>query len=276
VRMDILTPATFSIRPAEFNDIADFDTPGRWRLYGRSFAFMRKIIVALNAQGALVGYCAFEVEEQSRLFRVYVIESHQPGAGRELLDALKLRASRIVADTVLAEVQDWWERRGFVQFAPSDEEGTVGYFEWWREDESPFDGLPLAPLWEQQTVERLFRETQDQRRLEKAMQRMVKPNTLPMVSVPAAFVEAVSQALAAGHVAPEAVTALQSYLAEIDQIQSEPVRRNVVWFADALQRLVALGAPPTMLKMLTELMQDYVFEVERRGGLSGKQDNRND
>lgn len=130
--------------------------------------------------------------------------------------------------------------------------------------------LPLAPLWEQQTVERLFRETQDQRRLEKAMQRMVKPSTLPMVSVPVAFVEAVSQALTAGQIAPEAVTALQSYLAEIDQIQSEPVRRNVVWFADALQRLIALGAPPTMLKMLTELMQDYVFEVERRGELPGE------
>jgi hypothetical protein len=262
----MVTPvqAMFSIRPAQYEDVAALEARGRWKLY-RFPVFMRRVIVALDSQGTLVGFCAFEVEERSREFRVYAIESHQKGAGRVLLDVVKERASRIVADSVLADAREWWERRGFTQFAPSDEEGTVGYFEWWREDEPCFDEQHFAALWPQTTLDRLIRDVQDQQRIERAMQRMMKPNTLSLVSVPTAFVEAVSEAVTRGQLAPEAAAIIQPYLEEAAQLQCEPLRRLVVWYSESLMHLVYLHAPPELVAGLNKLMSDYLLELERRG-----------
>ena len=251
------THAAFAIRPVEYEDIADLDRSGRWKLYRFPVSF-HKAIVALDGQGALIGFCAFDTEERSRAFSVYAIESHQPGAGHAMLHALKERASRIIADSVLAGAKAWWERRGFIWFAPSGEEGTVGHFAWWREDAPLFDELPLAPLWQQETVERVFCDTQDQQRLEKAIQCMVKPNTLPMLSVPVAFVDAVQETVTSGQITPEAAAILQPFLSDAAQFQREPVRRLIIWYCETRVYLGTLNAPPEMLAGLNELMSDHL------------------
>jgi hypothetical protein len=255
---------TLTIRPVEYEDIADLDRSGRWKLFHFPIS-MHKAIVACDDQGALVGFCAFDAEERSREFRVYAIESQQLGAGRAMLRAIKERACIIIADSVLTGAQGWWERHGFIQFAPSDEEGTVGYFEWWREDEPLFAEVPLLPLWQQETVERIFLERQDQDRLAKAMQRMVKPNTLPMVSVPVAFVEAVRDAVSTGQITPKATAILLPFLSDTARFQSEPVRRLIIWYGETLMYLGSLEAPPELVDGLNELMREHLRQLERRG-----------
>lgn len=217
----------------------------------------------------MAGFCAFEVEQRSREFTLYALESHQCGAGRNLLNAVKVRASRIVADSVLADAQAWWERRGFTQFALSNEEGTVGHFEWWREDESAFEELPYDPLWEQTTFERHIREVQDQRRVDKVMQRMVKPNTLPLVLVPVAFVDAVREAVMSGQLTSQAAAILQPYLKEAEQLQSEPLRRLAVWYGETLVYLATLNAAPELIVAVNDLMNDALLSMERNGELEG-------
>ena len=265
--MAVPVQAAFSIRPAQYEDVADLDTRGRWKLF-RFPVFMHRVIVAVDSDGGLAGFCAFEVELCSREIRVYAIESHQKAAGRELLNALKERASRIVADSVLADAQAWWEYHGFMQFAPSDEEGTVGYFEWWREDAPRFDAQLFAPLWSQTTLDRLIRDMEDQQRIEQAMQRMVKPHTLPLVSAPVAFVEAVREAVTSGQLTPEATAVIQPHLEEATQMQREPLRRFLqVWYGEPRMHFGYLHAPPELLVGLNKLMRDYLLELERHGAL---------
>lgn len=93
------TQTTFYIRPDNFDDLADLDVRGRWKLY-RFPVMMHRVIVTVDSQGTLAGFCAFEVEQRSREFSLYAMESHQQGAGRDLINGVTERASRIVADSV--------------------------------------------------------------------------------------------------------------------------------------------------------------------------------
>jgi hypothetical protein len=263
--MHDLPPRQFAIRPVHYEELFDLDAPGRWELYRRVMPIQRNVVVAVDGQDAIAGYCAFNVKRQSREFHVDAIESHQPGAGRALLDALKERASRVVAEDVLATAKDWWERRGFTLFSPAteeDEEGVVGHYEWWREDDPQFESAPFASLWPNQTVARLIWDTEDQRRLEQAIQRVVRPGTVPMVSVPASFVEAITLSISAGYVAPEAAAILQPQLEAIAQMQSDPLQRALTWYISSFAQLAELGASSELLDEWQRLMRAYVRHME--------------
>lgn len=104
---------------------------------------------AFTSAGRLAGYCGFLDRPRGPL-TITAVQSRVPGAGTALLDALKERADYLLADDVLVTAEGWWQRRGFVLFEAAtedDEEGVVGAYEWFRDDDPAFVKRPYAPMW---------------------------------------------------------------------------------------------------------------------------------
>lgn len=253
-------PAVITIRPVQYGDIADLERSGRWKLYRLPVPLYR-VIVAVDEQGAIIGFCAFDRVVERKEVTIIALESHQRGAGRALLDALKERAILIYADSVVAKARTWWEQKGFVRAAASSEEGTVGHFVW-RQDDTDSQSQTL-PFWEQITVDQLVREKTRRQRLDIMVQRMVSKDAIPTIMVPIAFVDCVRQALDDGQINPDAVALFRSHLTEIERIQDEPLRQNIIWYSDAIVQLMGLRAPPELLSMLTQFFLDYTQHMER-------------
>lgn len=250
-----------TIRPVRYGDIADLERSGRWKLYRLPVPLYR-VIVAVDEQGTIIGFCAFDRAVDRKEVTIIALESHRRGAGRALLDALKERAILIYADSVIAKARTWWEQKGFVRAAASSEKGTVGHFVWRRDDtDSQSQNLPF---WEQITVDQLVREESRRQRLDIMVQRMVPKDAIPTIMVPIAFVDCVRQALNDGQIAPDVAALFRSHLTEIEQIQDDPFRQNIIWYSDAVVRLLELRAPPKLLSMLTQFFLDYLQYMERR------------
>ncbi len=107
-------------------------------------------IGAFTHIGELGAYGGFLYDKRGEEATVIAIQSRMPGAGIALLDALKVRTYRLVAEDVLAPAAAWWANLGFVLLAPAsedDEEGVVGSYEWWRDDDPVFVDLPYESMW---------------------------------------------------------------------------------------------------------------------------------
>ena len=177
--MSVYLPRIFTVRPIRYDELPVLYAHTQWKLHRDAVSPTSHVIVALH-DDMLVGYCAFQADRRSLNIDICAIESRLPGAGRALLDAVKARASQITAKDVLLVSEAWWKRRDFTLLAPAtedDEPGVVGAYTWWREDDLQLAALPYAPLWPHQSLARLTWDTEDQQRLDEAMQRMVKPNT---------------------------------------------------------------------------------------------------
>ena len=266
----------FTVRPFVYSDSRVIDDPRLWKLSRDGLLRGRYCIVAIAEDGTLAGYCTFDKEEH-RAFRLSMLESRVPGAGSALLDELKKRAVEIIAEDVVTTSEAWWKRRGFTKRKTpmrEREAGTVGHYGWKRTRDERFASTGLLALWpDLRLTHRLQYEGIDQERLDEAIERMVRQaNILPVVTVPLAFVEAVQQAVADGQVAPEAVPELQEHLAKIAMVQADPLRQTLVWYADAMARLVELDASAEVLKALQVMMREYVRQMEiqqRRAGGGG-------
>ncbi len=256
-------PAVITIRPVQYGEIADLERSGRWKLYRLPVPLYR-VIVAVDEQGALIGFCAFDRVVERKEVTIIALESHRRGAGRALLDALKERAVLIYADSVLAKARTWWEQKGFIRVAASSEKGTVGHFVWRRDDTDRQSEILIKPFWEQTTVGQLVQDESRRQRLDIMVQRMVPKDTIPTIMVPIAFVNCVRQALNDGQIDPDVAALFRSHLTEIEQIQDDPLRQNIIWYSDAIVRLLKLRAPPKLLSMLTQFFLDYLQYMERR------------
>lgn len=268
------TRNSFTVRPFVYSDSRVIDDPRLWKLSRDGLLRGSFCIVAIAEDGTLAGYCTFDVEDR-RVIRMSMLESRRPGAGSEMLNGLKARVVELIAEDVVTTSEAWWKRRGFTKRKTiSREAGTVGHYGWRRSRDERFARAPLVPFWpDLRKTHRIVYEGIDQERLDEAIEHMVRqPNFLPVVTVPSAFVEAVQQAITAGQIAPEAVPALQEHLAKIAMVQAEPLRRTLVWYADAMVRLVELDAPAEVLEALQVMMREYVRQMEiqqRRAGGGG-------
>lgn len=140
----------FVIRPLQYGDLAAIDNRALWGQPRVNMSPNNKGIGAIAGDGSLVGYCGFYDEPHGAEARIYAIQSRMPGAGTALLHALKARFYYLIAEDVLASAAAWWERRGFVLLHPAtkdDEEGVVGTYEWWRDDDPVFEETPYEPVW---------------------------------------------------------------------------------------------------------------------------------
>jgi hypothetical protein len=139
-----------TVRPLCFSDITVIENRVLWGQPRVNMSPHHKGIGALAEDGSLVGYCGFYDEPRGSQARISAIQSRMPGAGTALLNALKARFYYLTAEDVFAPAAAWWERRGFVLLYPAtedDEEGVVGTYEWWRDDDPAFEKAPYELVW---------------------------------------------------------------------------------------------------------------------------------
>lgn len=140
----------FTIRPLQYRDIAVIENRVYWSQPHVALSPNHKGIGAIAEDGSLVGYCGFYDEPHGSEARIGAIQSRMPGAGTALLNALKARFYYLIAEDVLASAATWWRHRGFVLLYPAtedDEEGVVGTYEWWRDDDAVFNEAPYEAVW---------------------------------------------------------------------------------------------------------------------------------
>ncbi|NCC34777.1 MAG: hypothetical protein EOM24_22585 [Chloroflexia bacterium] len=182
-----------------------------------------------------------------------------------MLDELKQRATQLIAEDVVTTSVAWWKRQGFTQQKTvSRESGTVGHFRWQRNRDARFASTRLCPIWPQlPLMQHIIWEGIDQERLDEAVAHMgEQPNMLPVITVPTAFIRDVQHAIADGQIAPEAVSGLQEHLTKIAAMQSDPRSEMLVWYIDAVARLVALDAPVSLIDSIHAMMRAYVRQVQ--------------
>jgi hypothetical protein len=146
--MDLHT--VFTIRPLCFSDIVVIENRPLWGQPRVNMSPHNKGIGAVVEDGSLIGYCGFHDKPRGSEATISAIQSRMPGAGTALLNALKARFYYLIADDVLTTAVAWWERRGFVLRYPAtedDEEGVVGTYEWWRDDDPVFEEAPYTSVW---------------------------------------------------------------------------------------------------------------------------------
>lgn len=140
----------FTIRPLQYRDIAVIEHRAPWGQPRVALLPNHKGIGAIAEDGSLGGYCGFSDEPHGSEARIGALQSRMPGAGTALLNALKARFYYLVAEDVLASAATWWEHRGFVLLYPATEdaeEGVVGTYEWWRDDDEVFKEAPYEAVW---------------------------------------------------------------------------------------------------------------------------------
>jgi hypothetical protein len=155
----------FMVRPLCLADGAVIDDRTLWSKPRICMSPLCYGIGAFTQVGELGAYGGFLYDKRGEEATITAIQSRMPGAGMALLDALKVRTYRLVAEDVLAPAAAWWKKRGFVLLAPAsedDEEGVVGTFEWWRDDDPVFVDLPYASMWpNHRSMARLVWDEQD-------------------------------------------------------------------------------------------------------------------
>ena len=140
----------FTVRPLCLADDAVINAPTLWSLPRICMSPACYGIGASTQVGELGAYGGFLYDKRGEEATITAIQSRMPGAGTAILDALKVRTYRLVAEDVLEQAATWWEKRGFVLLAPAsedDEQGVVGSYEWWRDDDLVFVDLPYEFMW---------------------------------------------------------------------------------------------------------------------------------
>jgi N-acetylglutamate synthase-like GNAT family acetyltransferase len=146
----MVEPYRFTVRPLQYSDIAVIERRVLWGQHRVNMTPHNRGIGAIAADGTLAGYCGFYDKPRGSEATITAIQSRMSGAGRALLDALKVRYYYLIAEDVFVWAEAWWERRGFVLLHPAtedDEEGVVGTYEWWRDDDPVFAEAPYESLW---------------------------------------------------------------------------------------------------------------------------------
>ncbi|NCC30873.1 MAG: N-acetyltransferase [Chloroflexia bacterium] len=140
----------FTVLPLCFNDIAAIENGALWGQPRVNISPNHKGIGAIAEDGTLVGYCGFYDQPRGAEVRIGALQSRMPGVGAALLNTLKARFYYLIAEHVLVSAAGWWERRGFVLLhsaTEDDEEGVIGTYEWWRDDDPVFAEAPYESVW---------------------------------------------------------------------------------------------------------------------------------
>lgn len=170
----------FTVRPLCFNDITVIEHRVLWGQPRVTMTPHDKGIGAIAEDGSLVGYCGFRDQPRGSEATISSIQSRMPGAGRALLDALKVCFSYLIAEDVFAWAEAWWKRRGFVLLHPAtedDEEGVIGTCEWWRDDDLVFEEAPYESVWPNHCC--MVQLTWDEQKRQQAAQRAVSDSLNP-------------------------------------------------------------------------------------------------
>jgi hypothetical protein len=139
-----------TVRPLQYSDIAVIENRARWGQPRVTIAPHHKGIGAIAADGTFVGYCGFSGTPRGAEAQISAVQSCMPGAGTALINALKARFYRLIAEDVLLSAAVWWKRQGFMLLHPAtedDEEGVRGSYEWWRDDDPVFAVAPYESVW---------------------------------------------------------------------------------------------------------------------------------
>jgi hypothetical protein len=130
-----------------------------WACYRQRVSTGHRVFLAL-AGDVIVGYSAVEIDQhEPDLLILVALESRRPGAGRALLDVLKLGARYILAEDVPPDAVAWLRHHSFTEPGAQRLDAADTDLGWFRWGDPAYDDAPWKPGWpEGVTLARLLAE----------------------------------------------------------------------------------------------------------------------